>query len=388
MQKKEIAELKKRLTKDQVTFQRMAVCYVDCNKNKMAKEEKNFLSLEEDEFYKYLEIAKKCISGKQGNNLLDLEFPSEQEEQGGVQHSLMAIRASKLNSPELLDSFYDHIIDSYDTTESYLIAVFFDAYDVPVKTLDNNSPDESEEVYEYLLCAICPVELSKPGLEYREEEQRIGARIRDWVVGAPETAFLFPAFNDRSSDIHSVLFYTKNTKFPHSEFMSYGLGCKEKKTAAEKHDTFLSIVNRDLKLEENDESRYKLIDINLAILDAAEEYRNTYDGKEQILDENVLETVLKTADINDSDAKKIINSCREAFDDDLPKSEEILDSSILKNCELYLTKKELEQENVRLRKEAENKRFSANEIIGLYNEYEKSGSEKTFPDWLKETTEE
>ena len=84
-----------------------------------------------------------------------------------------------------------------------------------------------------MLCAICPVTLSKPGLGYLEKEQRIGARIRDWVVGAPETGFLFPAFNDRSTDIHSTLFYTKNTKEPHSEFMTNGLGCGVERTATE-----------------------------------------------------------------------------------------------------------------------------------------------------------
>ncbi len=84
------------------------------------------------------------------------------------------------------------IIDSYDYVGNYLILVFHDAYDVMTKTSDNNKLDESEEVYEYLLCAICPVTLTKPGLGYREDENRIGPRIRDWVVGVPDTGFVFP----------------------------------------------------------------------------------------------------------------------------------------------------------------------------------------------------
>ena len=82
---------------------------------------------------------------------------------------------------------------------NYLILLYLDSYDVMTRTKDNINVDESEEVYKYMLCAICPVTLSKPGLGYLEKEQRIGARIRDWVVGAPETGFLFPAFNDRST---------------------------------------------------------------------------------------------------------------------------------------------------------------------------------------------
>lgn len=92
-----------------------------------------------------------------------------------------------------MDAFYDLVIDSYDYVGNYLILVFHDAYDVMTKTSDNNKLDESEEVYEYLLCAICPVNLTKPGLGYREDENRIGPRIRDWVVGA-RTPDLFSCF--------------------------------------------------------------------------------------------------------------------------------------------------------------------------------------------------
>ena len=121
----------------------------------------------------------------------------------------MGLRESKLKNDDLMDTFYDMIIDSYDYVGNYLILIFHDAYDVMTKTSDNDKLDESEEVYEYLLCAICPVNLTKPGLGYREDENRIGPRIRDWVVGAPDTGFVFPAFTDRSTDIHSVMFLYK-----------------------------------------------------------------------------------------------------------------------------------------------------------------------------------
>lgn len=209
MNKKEVLELKRRFKKEAATFTRVCGCYVDGNHNKVCKFGNTFLNLEEDEFYKYLEIANKALSGTIGNNLLELKFPIEEEEVGGRQHILMALRASKLEDENLLDTFYDLVIDTYDHAGNYLIVLFHDAYDVMTRTKDNNNLDESEEVYEYLICAICPVDLSKPGLGFLEEEHRIGPRVRDWVVGAVDTAFLFPAFNDRSTDIHSTLFYTK-----------------------------------------------------------------------------------------------------------------------------------------------------------------------------------
>ena len=250
MNKKEVLELKRRFKKEAATFTRVCGCYVDGNHNKVCKFGNTFLNLEEDEFYKYLEIANKALSGTIGNNLLELKFPIEEEEVGGRQHILMALRASKLEDENLLDTFYDLVIDTYDHAGNYLIVLFHDAYDVMSRTSDNNNLDESEEVYEYLICAICPVDLSKPGLGFLEEEHRIGPRVRDWVVGAVDTAFLFPAFNDRSTDIHSTLFYTKNTKEPHSEFMANGLGCGIERTATEQKMAFHSIVRNVLGAED------------------------------------------------------------------------------------------------------------------------------------------
>ena len=242
MTKKDILELKRRLKKDSCTFTRMCGCYVDGERNRVVKLTETFLNLEEEEFFKYLEIAKKALSGTLGNNLLELEFPTEEESAGGRQQFLTALRSSALQNEDLLERFYDLIIDHYEYAGNYLILIFHDAYDVITKTSDNSKLDESEEVYEYLLCAICPVSLSKPGLGYREEENRIGPRIRDWIVTPPESGFLFPAFTDRSSDLHAVLTYHKNAREPHTELMEDILGCSAKKTAAEQKLAFTSII--------------------------------------------------------------------------------------------------------------------------------------------------
>ena len=205
MNKRDVLEIKRRFKKEACTFTRMCGCYVDADHNKITKIGETFLNLDDAEYFKYLDIAKKTLSGKLGNNLLELEFPLAEEETGGRQQFLMGLRESKLKNDDLLDTFYDMIIDSYDYVGNYLILIFHDAYDVMTKTSDNDKLDESEEVYEYLLCAICPVNLTKPGLGYREDENRIESRIRDWVVGMPDTGFIFPAFTDRSTDIHSVM---------------------------------------------------------------------------------------------------------------------------------------------------------------------------------------
>lgn len=345
MNKKEVLELKRRFKKEAATFTRVCGCYVDGNHNKVCKFGNTFLNLEEDEFYKYLEIANKALSGTIGNNLLELKFPIEEEEVGGRQHILMALRASKLEDENLLDTFYDLVIDTYDHAGNYLIVLFHDAYDVMSRTSDNNNLDESEEVYEYLICAICPVDLSKPGLGFLEEEHRIGPRVRDWVVGAVDTAFLFPAFNDRSTDIHSTLFYTKNTKEPHSEFMANGLGCGIERTATEQKMAFHSIV-RNVLGAEDEHTDDVLLDLQQNLSDMIGEYAETHDDDEDVflLDKEVVTKLLADSDISEEKAAKIEKSVDEAFGEKPPAAENVIDSKALVQNELRVEKMALEDQ--------------------------------------------
>ncbi len=345
MNKKEVLELKRRFKKEAATFTRVCGCYVDGNHNKVCKFGNTFLNLEEDEFYKYLEIANKALSGTIGNNLLELKFPIEEEEVGGRQHILMALRASKLEDENLLDTFYDLVIDTYDHAGNYLIVLFHDAYDVMTRTKDNNNLDESEEVYEYLICAICPVDLSKPGLGFLEEEHRIGPRVRDWVVGAVDTAFLFPAFNDRSTDIHSTLFYTKNTKEPHSEFMANGLGCGIERTATEQKMAFHSIV-RNVLGAEDEHTDDVLLDLQQNLSDMIDEYVETHDDDEDVflLDKEVVTKLLADSEISEEKAAKIEKSVDEAFGEKPPAAENVIDSKALVQNELRVEKMALEDQ--------------------------------------------
>ncbi len=356
MNKKEILEIKRRFKKEEASFTRLVGCYVDCNKNKICKFGGKFLNLEEEEFHKYLEIANKSLSGTLGNNLLELSFPLQEEEVGGRQQILMALRESKLEDENLLDAYYDLVIDTYDEVGNYLILLYHDSYDVMTRTSDNDNLDESEEVYNYLICAICPVALSKPGLGYLEAEGRIGSRIRDWVVGAPDTAFIFPAFTDRSTDIHATLFYTKNTKEPHSEFMANGLGCGVERTATEQKMAFHSIV-RNVLGAEDEHTEDILMDIQQNLSDMIEEYEETHDETADafVLDKETLGKLLEESNVPEDKANRIEKSVDEAFGDKAPIAENVIDAKALVQNEIRLEKKEMENQIVSLNKQLDDK---------------------------------
>ncbi len=247
MVKKEISEIKRLFTPSSCSITRICGCYVDGEKNKKTELKEAFLSLPEEEMYKYFEILRKTLSGNLGKNLINLDFPLESEAEGGTQEFLLRLRDSKLLDEHLLDEFYDRIINSYDYVGNFLILLIHDVYDIPGRTSDGLSmEDASDEVYNYILCCICPVELCKPALSYNEVENTFQNRTRDWIVGLPELGFLFPAFNDRSSDIHSSLYYVKNTKDLHVSFIEQIFGCPLPMAAEDQKESFQTIVRETL----------------------------------------------------------------------------------------------------------------------------------------------
>lgn len=356
MNKKDILELKRRFKKDACTFTRLCGCYVDADHNKVTSFGETFLNLEDEEFYKYLEIVKKIMSGTIGNNLLELEFPTAEEAAGGRQQFLMGLRESALKNDDLMDAFYDLVIDSYDYVGNYLILVFHDAYDVMTKTSDNNKLDESEEVYEYLLCAICPVNLTKPGLGYREDEKRIGPRIRDWVVGAPDTGFVFPAFTDRSTDIHSVMFYTRDTKTPHSEFMESGLGCGSKFTATEQKLTFQSIV-KEVIGEDDDESDAIFMDIQDNLNDLIPVALEDEPEPEPVpVTKSTISSVLAESGVTEEQAAVIEQTYENVFGEEVPVAEHLVDPKLVEANARRKEKLELVQQVENLKQQLEETR--------------------------------
>lgn len=354
MEKKEVMELKRRLKKETCTITKLAGCYVDSAKEKVCTFTEDFLNLEEDEFFKYLEIANKALSGTVGNNLIQLSFPNDEELDGGAQASLMALKKSGLEVPEVNDAFFDSVIKNYDFVGNYLILVFYDRYDVPTKTTDNMKLDESEEVYEYILCAVCPVKLTKAALGYREEENRIAPRIRDWAVDAPESGFLFPAFTDRSSDIHNVMMYTKNTKDPHKEFWENGLGCASKFTSTEKKNAFEHMIVNSVG-PDNEDLQDIIADVNQNISDFITNEHEMHGEKEPvILTTKDVEEILTDAGLSEQKAEHIAKTYDDFFkEDEVPLADEVLDTKVIKNNEIRQEKNALKEQVITLTQKLE-----------------------------------
>ena len=327
MQKKDILELKRRLKKDACTFTKLRGCYVDSQKNILLHINETFLNLEEEEFYKYLEIAKKALSGTIGNNLLELSFRRDAAGEE-AQRFFLALRDSGLRGDGLLDLLYERIIQNYEYVGNYLILLFHDAYDVITKTTDNSKLDESEEVYEYILCAICPVELTKAGLGYHKEQNVIAPRIRDWVVSTPETGFLFPAFSDRSSDVNAAGYYVKDAKKAQTEFMQEILGCEPKRTAAEEKKTFHNIL-KEVISEEVEDAANVILDIQQDLNDMVEEHKNVFENEPVLLTAPAIREAMAEKGLSEEVIAKVEEICEEEFGEVPPLAENLIDNKAL-----------------------------------------------------------
>ena len=256
MNKKEISEIKKLFANENSVISTICGCYVDGDKNKKSMMREAFLSLPQDEMHKYMAIFRKCMTGTLGRNILNMEFADAATEVTVSQQKLMDLRDSELKDDAVLETFYDEIIVNYNTADNYLILLVYGVYDVPGRTSDGiEMEDASDEIYRHILCCICPVKLSKPGLSYNSEQNGFHERIRDWVVDMPAMGFLYPAFNERSADVNSILYYSSKAEELKFDFVETVLGCTLPMTAGGQKETFQTIIQDTL----GDECEFEVV---------------------------------------------------------------------------------------------------------------------------------
>ena len=263
MTRKELNEIKSQYTLEDCGILRLCGCYVDGERNKITQFNENFLNLPEEEKHKYFDIFKKTLSGTPGKNLVDMKFNVDAYADEGARTFLMNLRDSGLKDDRLLNEFYDRIINNYSYVGNYLILLINQVYDITAVTTDNIEMDDaSDEVYSYILCSICHVNLSKPGLGYDEEDNNFHDKKQNHMVDVPDVGFLFPAFNKRSADEDMTLFYTKDVSEFEDGLIDCLLDCAVPLPAKQQKETFTSLVNEALG-EEADLEIVKNIHENL-----------------------------------------------------------------------------------------------------------------------------
>ena len=249
MTEKEIGEIRRRVRRDRSNMTEIYGCYVSGQGEILTEFSESTALMPENEAEKYFALLKRSLSGSLGKNLIDLEFKTAQVADSPEHKLLMKLRDTGLKDSDARTALYRKIIETVSYENGFLILTGCDTYDVPFRSKDGEEQEGSGEVYRYILCAVCPVKLTKPDLRYdaaRKEFHDGGAAN---VACAPEVGFLFPAFDDRRANIYSVLFYTHSPKDNHSELVEKLFRLVPPKCAVEQKQSFESLLTASLNEE-------------------------------------------------------------------------------------------------------------------------------------------
>ncbi len=246
---KEVSEIRRHTRRDRSNMTAIYGCYVNENKEIISKFRQSTGMMSENEGEKYFALLKRALSGTMGKNLIDINFKTSQVA-GSPEHKLLMDLRKDIADEATRDAFYQKVIETVSLGENYLILLGCDAYDVPFKSKDGEN-NGSEETFTYLLCAICPVKQTQPKLHYVAEEHIFHDGGITNVVSAPELGFLFPAFDNRSTNIYNALYYTHSPKESHMAFVDAIFNTNIPKPAFEQKQSFEALLGRTLEEECN-----------------------------------------------------------------------------------------------------------------------------------------
>ncbi len=308
MNEKEVAEIRRRFRPDKNAISALRGCCVNENGEIVSEFEQSLLSSQQEEVENILATLKRTLSGGLGKNLIDLEFETQQVVDSEEHKLLMALRDSALKDEEALHAFYQKAASSLKLGENYLILLIHDTYDIPYRAGDGQRFDDaSTDVYSYILCSICPVKMSKPSLSYYMTEQKFHNRKIDWLVSRPEVGFLFPAFDDRSTNIYNALYYSRNTAESHAEFVDAVFHCPLPMPAKVQKETFQSVLEESL----GEACSYDVVEsVHGQIKTMIEEHKESKDEEPLVISRQTVKRVLSASGVS---AEKL-NTFTEKYD--------------------------------------------------------------------------
>lgn len=310
MNQKELGELRRRFRPEKCAVSRIYGCYVNTAREVVSYLDESLGRMPQDEAEKYLSLMKKSLSGTLGRNLIDIVFSTEQVMDSEEHRLLSALRESGLRDGEIRQAFYQKVIETLDMGESnYLILLAHDAYDVPSRGGDDQ-PGDSETVFQYILCCVCPVKDGKPELGYFPGENEFHSCTAGQIVSAPELGFLFPAFDNRAANIYNALFYSRSADELHHEFIDAVFRTEPPMSAAEQKEAFESALSGGL---EDACSMAVVQAVHEQLRERIEEHRESKDPEPLALTAGEVGGILRSSGVPEDRVASFQEQCGERF---------------------------------------------------------------------------
>ena len=317
MNQREIGELRRRLKPEKNAITKIYGCYVNSNKQVISYLDGSLGLMPQDEAEKYLTLLRRTLTGQLQKNLIDIVFSTRQVADSEEHRLLSALRQTELKDEQVRRQFYDQVIQSLDMDErNYLILLAHDTYDVPYRGRDDqDQADASDQVFSYVLCAICPVKDSKAELGYFPGENEFHSRSAGQVVAPPELGFLFPAFDNRAANLYNALYYTKQTDLIHQEFIDAIFRTEPPMSADEQKETFHTALGEAL---EGECSMEVVRSVHQQLRDKLLQHKEEHNPEAPSISPREVDTILHNCGVEEEKVQAFHKSCAAQFGDGVP----------------------------------------------------------------------
>lgn len=292
MNKKETAEIKKNFSDKSGFFimERVLTAFIDAEKSVRYHNVNSCLTMPVEEHDVYDETLKKVLNTNVGKSFNEYEFPNEAYDEGQPQYILYNLLKSELKDEIVCEEFLNHIANNIAYEGPFAVLTAYCVYTIRKKDKNDEFAEEGEdEIYRYLLTAICPVNTSSDGFVFDSFNNEITKKINTELIisKAPSDGFLYPVFSNRSSDINHVMVYTKNVKNPNISVVENILGCTFVMSADNEKSSFQSI----LKNVVGDDLDYMVIkSVNEKIKEVVDENKDETD--KVVIDNTTIKDIL------------------------------------------------------------------------------------------------
>ncbi len=310
MNEKELREIRRRFRPDKCNIGNVRGCFVNDKGEIVTTFNQSLAVTSNDETERILAVMKKALSGRLKKNLIDINFSTSQVEASEEHGLLMKLKKSALSDDEAVESFFKKAAESISIGESYVILLACDNYDVFSYSQNLERDEDSSQVYSYIVCSICPVKRTKGALSFHAYDNSFKCLAGDTVICAPEIGFLFPAFDDRSSNIYSALYYTKNTAENQEDFMEKIFNCGFQMPAEQQKESFSECLASAL----GDKLDFEVVKaVNERISDLLEEHKNSGEDEPLLFTKSAAEGVLSSCGIEEESVEAFGESYDEVF---------------------------------------------------------------------------
>ena len=313
MTDKETGELRRRYKPDRTNITAVYGCYVSGSREILAEFRQPVALMTEEDKEKYLAIFKKVLSGAADKNRLDLAFRTAQVADSDEHRLLMKLRESELNDDEARAELLQIIIGAVTFEENYLILLAHENYDVPFKAKDGAMLDDSDHVYSYFICAICPVKAGKETLSYEAEDKAFHIRTPGYAASMPEMGFLFPAFDGRQTNLYNCLYYTRSAGDNHPELIEALFHITPPLPADEQKGSFDGLLSQTL----GDECSMEVVQaVQTDLRERIEVHKETKSDEPLVVSGQEVRAVLESAGVSEDKLAAFRVKFEETFGDD------------------------------------------------------------------------